>query len=90
MKPDLYPMRLLGWLAGGLLLLAASWWLGADYPQPQVMLWKLGQAAVSAWVAYWICRGALGRIDRESPGDGDLIARAVLMGCVVLGVTLGL
>ena len=85
--------RMIGWLLAGLALYGASIAVGADYPQPQVILQKLGNVTVFSYVGYWISRQALGRIDEQyrMPTDpGRVIARAVVIGAAILAGALGL
>lgn len=85
--------RMAGWLLAGLLLYAASIAVGAEYPQAQVNLQKLGNVTTFSWVGYWVSRQSLGRIDYSSYAasePGRVIARAIVIGASILAGALGL
>lgn len=84
------PCRGATWLVAGLCLLGASVWIGVAHPQAQTAMWKMGLATLAAWTGYWISRAVLGRIDRAGPNGRDLIARAILVAAVIIGVCSGL
>ena len=83
------PFRMIAWLLAGLALYAASMAVGASFPQAQVALWKAGNATTFGWIGYWMARTAIGRVNDISR-EGDLLARAILMGAVVVAGALGL
>lgn len=58
-------------------------------PQLQTVLWKLGNLTVAAYAGYWIDRRAFSRIVTLSSGNEQL-RRALIMGCAMLSVGLGL
>lgn len=58
-------------------------------PQVQVVLWKLANVTVAAFVGYWIDRRAFGRI-LTSATPLEQIRRAIVMAAAMLAVALGL
>lgn len=85
--------RMVGWLLAGLALYGASIYIGADYPQAQVILQKLGNVTAFSWVGYWIARQALGRVDeryRTPTEPGRVTARALVIAAAILAGALGL
>lgn len=84
--------RMVGWLIAGLLLYAASLAVGAEYPQVQVNLQKLGNVTTFSWVGYAVARGALGRLGLGlMPNtDGQIVGRALVMAAAILAGALGL
>lgn len=81
--------RMLIWLALSVLAYAASSAAGADHPQVQVVLYKVGHVTLLAWVGYWIARQALGRV-WSSTEPTRVLARAVIMAGVIVAGSLGL
>jgi hypothetical protein len=66
------------------------------FSQPQqleVVLYKAGLVTGAAWMGYWIDRSLFTRF-RVADNNPDLavsmIRRAIVVGCVILGMTLGL
>lgn len=56
------------------------------------VLWKLGNACAAAFIGYWIDVSLFVRSDAPVP-DGDPllhIRRAIIVGCTILAVALGL
>lgn len=84
--------RMVGWLACGLALYGASMYVGAAYPQAQVILQKLGNVTMFSWVGYWISRRALGRLDLEFIREEPMkfVARAIVISSCVLAGAIGL
>lgn len=58
-------------------------------PQVQVVLWKLGNVTVAAFVGYWIDRRAFARVDACSD-PVEQLRRALVMAAAMLAVSLGL
>jgi hypothetical protein len=83
--------RMLEWLALAAVLYAACITLRTFdvEPQAQIVLWKLANVTVSAYVGYWIDRRAFARVGRFSD-VGDQLRRAVVMAAAMLSVSLGL
>jgi len=85
--------RMAGWLVSGILLYAASIYIGIEHPQSQVILQKLGNVTLFSFVGYWIARQSLGRIDEPyhaSSDPGRVVARAIVIGSAILAGALGL
>lgn len=92
--------RMIVWLLAGLALYAAAMMVGSDRPAVQTVLYKLGHVTTLAWVGYWLARGALGRIvsndnhrknyTARPSAPIELLARAVLVGAVIIAGSLGL
>ncbi len=82
-------LRMLAWLVVGLAMYAVSIAIGIDYPAAQTVAYKLGHVTTLAWVGYWIARHAIGRlVDNSLPTDR--LARAVLIGSVIIAGSMGL
>lgn len=81
--------RMLIWLLIGIALYVASALLGPNHPATQTVLYKLGHVTTLAWVGYWIARNALGRLQLGATPT-DRLARALLIGAVVIAGSLGL
>lgn len=82
--------RMIAWLLAGLLLYGASA-LAAFAPPLQTVLYKAGHVTTLAWIGYWVARGALGRLHIDFDSHPvEYVARAILMGCVILGGSMGL
>lgn len=64
---------------------------GMDFfPQIQTVSWKLGHLTSAAFVGYWIDRSVFrNRITTDSHPLHE-IRRAIIIGCTMLGVSLGL
>lgn len=81
--------RMLQWL-----LLAACFYIAAVFvqqPQIETGLWKAGHITSGAYLGYWIDRHLFGRYNS---GDDKYIprvmARAIVVGCAILGMAFGL
>jgi hypothetical protein len=85
MQSDLLRMSVWFLLSALLYLLALS----VEHPQIQTLLWKIGHVSVSAHLGYWASRMLLGRVYQHSQ-SGDRIARAIVIGAVMVSVSLGL
>ncbi len=81
--------RMALWLVAGLIFYTCAVVVGASYPAIQTVLYKMGHVTTLAWVGYWIARQALGRIDVASDPT-DRVARAVLVGAIILAGSMGL
>lgn len=81
--------RMTAWLAAGLALYAAALITGPEHPAVQTVFYKLGHVTTLAWVGYWISRQAVGRLDTK-PNPTDRLARAVLVGAVIIAGSMGL
>lgn len=84
-------MRMVEWL-----LLAALFYMGCVVlralemePQVQVVLWKLGNVTVAAYVGYWIDRRAFTRV-MVTTTPLEQVRRAIVMAAAMLSVSLGL
>lgn len=82
-------LRMIIWLALGLLAYLASMAVGPSNPIVQTTLYKIGHVTTLAFIGYWISRKAIGRIDITSD-QGDKLARALVMGSVIIAGSLGL
>jgi hypothetical protein len=80
--------RMAMWLFISVLFYSAAFFLG-DSPVLQTVAFKLGNVTVAGNVGYWLARTALGRIYPDSPPQ-DRVARAIVMGAAMVGVSLGL
>lgn len=58
-------------------------------PQLQIVLWKLGNLTIAAYAGYWIDRRAFSRIASYSTSN-EQVRRAIVVGCAMLSVGLGL
>lgn len=87
--------RMTEWLIVSLLLLAAIWVLAPQ--QLGVSLYKLSLITMAAWVGYWIDRSLF---PYARPDDAELnvsematsaamLRRAIVVGCAMLAVSLG-
>lgn len=84
-------LRMVGWLLAGLSMYLFTVFVGAANPMVQTVFYKMGHVTTLAWVGYWLARGALGRLDTDSENHPiEYLARAVLMGAVILGGSMGL
>lgn len=81
--------RMLAWLLIGLALYIAAAVTGSDMPAVQTVLYKLGHVTTLAWFGYWISRNALGRLT-DASNPQDRIARAIVVGCVILAGSMGI
>ena len=84
-------MRMVEWL-----LLAAVFYIGVIAlraanlePQVQVVLWKLGNVTVAAYVGYWMDRRAFARV-LVTTTPLEQVRRAIIMAAAMLSVSLGL
>ncbi|AOY90545.1 hypothetical protein BKK79_00910 [Cupriavidus sp. USMAA2-4] len=83
-------MRMAIWLLAGLAFYVAVFLIdGARFPTVQVTCQKLGHVTTFAWVGYWISRQAIGRVVHCS-GTEDRLARAIVIGCVIIAGLTGL
>ena len=85
-------MRMAEWLAIALVLYAVCITLRTFNvePQVQVVLWKLGNITIAAWVGYLIDRRAfLIRMEPDSP-PLEQVRRAIVIAAAMLAVALGL
>lgn len=89
MKHLLDKFRMLAWLAAGLAMYFLAALVGSDLPAVQTVFYKLGHVTTLAWVGYWISRQAIGRVYSASSGT-EKLARAVLVGCVIVAGSMGL
>jgi hypothetical protein len=95
-NPDpLEPLRMIVWIMLGVGLYYGSIAVGPEHQQLQVALWKIAHVTTLAFVGYWISRQALGRVRktcerRPIAAALRLVARAVLIGLVVLAGSTGL
>lgn len=81
--------RMIEWLLLAAVFYAAA--MAVSQPQVQTLLWKLGHITVGAFLGYWLDRRLLGRYVAELHfGTLRVIARAVIVGCAILGVAFGL
>lgn len=85
--------RMIGWLPVGLMFYFASVWLGTEYPQWQLVCWKLGNACTFSWLGYWIARMISGRLQVWSQVNtvyegqvyaARIIARAIIVFAVLM------
>lgn len=82
--------RMIAWFGIGVALYMLSV-LAAPFPPAQVIFYKAGHVTTLAWIGYWVARGALGRLNVDSDSHPvEYVARAILMGCVILGGSMGL
>lgn len=82
-------LRMMIWLFLGLAAYAASFIVGPSQPVIQTTLYKIGHVTTLAWVGYWISRKTIGRITSTSTPH-DRIARALMIGAVIVAGSLGL
>lgn len=82
-------LRMLVWLAFGIAAYLASILVGPDHPVIQTTFYKIGHVTTLAWIGYWIARNAIGRIGATSTPN-DRIARALVIGAVIVAGSLGL
>lgn len=61
----------------------------ATNPIVQSIALKLGNVTVAGNVGYWLARTALGRLYQEGPPQ-DKVARAIIIGAAMIGISLGL
>lgn len=87
MKKD--QLRMLAWLLTGVMLYVTSIAIGIDYPAAQTVFYKLGHVTTLAWTGYWISRHAIGRLN-DSSNATERLARAVLIGSVIIAGSMGL
>jgi hypothetical protein len=83
--------RMLEWLASAFAFYAACIVLrslGLE-PQVQVVLWKLANVTIAAYVGYWIDRRAFARI-RGIADQQEQLRRAIVMAAAMIAVALGL
>lgn len=83
--------RMIEWLASAFALYAVCITLRTFNlePQAQVVLWKLGNVTVAAYVGYWIDRRAFTRVTDFSDPLVQL-RRALVISAAMLAVSLGL
>lgn len=81
--------RMAIWLAAAMACYAIAHILGNQHPLSQTVAYKAGHVTLLAWIGYWIARNSLGRIYDETSSQ-RVVARAVLMGCVIIAGSLGL
>ena len=75
------------------LLLAACFYAGALYvqqPQIETGLWKAGHITSGAFLGYWIDRHLFGRYIQDDKYVPRVLARAIVVGCAILGMAFGL
>lgn len=82
-------LRMMIWLFLGLAAYVASFIVGPSQPVIQTTLYKVGHVTTLAWVGYWISRKTIGRITPTSTPH-DRIARALMIGAVIVAGSLGL
>lgn len=80
--------RMLVWLFVSAMFYAAALLL-LDSPVLQSIALKLGNVTIAGNVGYWLARTALGRVYPDSPPQ-EKVARAVVIGAAMLGISLGL
>lgn len=80
--------RMLVWL-----IISAMFYVAAvmfiDSPVLQSISLKLGNVTVAGNVGYWLARTALGRVYPASPPQ-EKVARAIIIGAAMIGISLGL
>lgn len=84
--------RMIDWLVWALIAYALSITLRVYElePQVQVVLWKLGNVTVAAYVGYWVDRRAfLNRLEPSSAGLAH-VRRAIIIAAAMLAVGMGL
>ena len=84
-------LRMSQWLALALLLYLVAPVLSAvGMVQLSTVVWKVGHLTVAAHVGYWIDRNAFG--DRITPASSDTqkLRRAIVIGCALLAMALGM
>lgn len=59
-------------------------------PQVQIVLWKLGNLTVASYVGYWIDRRAFRTRIYDDATTFEQLRRAIIIGCAMLSVGLGL
>lgn len=80
-------MRMAQWLCFALVLYVAA--LNVPHPTAQTVLWKLGHMTIAGWVGYWIARNLLGRVHDVTAPEA-VIGRAIIVGCAMLAMAMGL
>lgn len=82
-------MRMIGWLPAGIAFYAMSIHIGTDYPQAQLLTWKLGHLCAFSWAGYWVARQVSGRLQDFDEVNtlheaivyaARILARAILVG----------
>lgn len=61
--------------------------------QIEVVLYKAGLVTFAAWMGYWIDRSLFTKyrvIEKNQDLAVSMIRRAIVVGCVIIGMTLGL
>lgn len=82
-------LRMVVWLAFGIAAYLLSLLAGPANPVIQTTFYKIGHVTTLAWIGYWIARNAIGRIGASSTPN-DRIARALVIGAVIVAGSLGL
>lgn len=84
--------RMADWLGWAVLAYAACIVLRTYEvePQVQVILWKLGNVTVAAYVGYWIDRRAFRMRINADASIQEQLRRAIVMAAAMLSVGLGL
>jgi hypothetical protein len=90
-KPSMDLQRMSPWLLWTLVIMGFVAW---NQPQQlEVVLYKAGLVTGAAWLGYWIDRSLFTRFRVEEKNEDlavSMIRRAIVVGCVVIGMTLGL
>ncbi|MEJ0004430.1 MAG: hypothetical protein WDN30_14405 [Pararobbsia sp.] len=82
-------LRMSIWLVLGIACYVASIYVGPSNPVVQTTLYKIGHVTTLAWIGYWIARKGVGRVDATAT-QGDKLARALVIGAVIIAGSLGL
>jgi hypothetical protein len=82
-------LRMISWLTFGIVFYVLSLIVGPGQPLIQTTFYKFGHVTTLAFIGYWVSRHALGRVS-DNPSLGNMIARAIVMGAVVIAGSLGL
>lgn len=87
MSKDL--LRMVIWVCLGLLLYGLAICTPNQFPAVQTVFYKMGHVTTLAWIGYWISRKALGRVV-PTTDPTEKLARAVLIGAVIIAGSMGL
>ena len=79
--------RMLVWIVASALFYGAAFIVEA--PILQTIAIKLGNVTVAGNIGYWLSRTAIGRLNGESSAN-EKIARAIIIGAAMVGISLGL
>lgn len=81
-------LRMIQWLWFAAMLYLAA--MLATNAQAQTGLWKAGHITSGAFIGYWIDRNLFGRFTSDHCYTPRAIARAIVVGCAILGMAFGL